>query len=211
MRIDCHFLTLPSDTPELRSGCEQALSRQPVNVIHSPGIVGDIRQARADAYSKGTAEFVSYVDPDDEVHPGAFEACLKFIDDRPSLAGCYTQMIKHIGTNVRVRSHPNWNVRTFIENGFNHTFIVRRNIIERVLTEHFDLLPRIWGQDRCILALAGLYGPFAEVPIIGYSYFQRATSTCVKFNHELGPAYFDRNIKATREMIYHLTPSQPRK
>lgn len=53
--------------------------------------------ARANAFRKGTAEYVAFVDADDEVVSGAFQAALDVLDARPEIVATYcdVQLIGH--------------------------------------------------------------------------------------------------------------------
>ena len=85
--IDVHILT-HGETQEQLDRCIASLDGQPV-IIH---VVQGIDEwppenGRRLGYSKGSAEFVSYVDPDDWVEPNAFDRLLAAIDKSDAAYG----------------------------------------------------------------------------------------------------------------------------
>ncbi|EWS77238.1 glycosyltransferase family 2 protein [Xylella taiwanensis] len=78
--LDVHILTLP-DTPvawvqQRRAAIAAAVAQAGYRVvIHElPGIIGHIGRGRARGYRLGTQPYVTYIDDDDVVLPGAFTA-----------------------------------------------------------------------------------------------------------------------------------------
>ncbi len=75
--IDVHIIRF-KEPDWMMDRCLSSLNGQPVN-IHI--VKGEAEfpafKARAKGFSKGHAPYVSYVDPDDEVKPGAYEKMLK--------------------------------------------------------------------------------------------------------------------------------------
>lgn len=79
-RTDCIVLWLPGQRADWRAKCDESLRGEPVAVHPVQGIPGDYPRARCESFKTGSLEFVSYVDPDDYVMPGAFEACTRLLD-----------------------------------------------------------------------------------------------------------------------------------
>ena len=72
-RVDVHVLQC-YEPPAWLDACLRSLETEPVNVHLRPGIQGQVGLARARAFRHGTAEYVAFVDADDEVVSGAFQA-----------------------------------------------------------------------------------------------------------------------------------------
>lgn len=75
-RIDVHVLTHEGTRQDWLEQCLESLRVEPVNttVIDNTGL--GVGAGRSRGYAIGTAPFVSYVDSDDYVLPGCFDACL---------------------------------------------------------------------------------------------------------------------------------------
>ena len=67
-RVDVHVLHC-YEPPEWIDACLRSLESEPVHVHLCAGIQGKVGLARANAFRQGTAEYVSFVDADDEVMP----------------------------------------------------------------------------------------------------------------------------------------------
>lgn len=66
------------------------LKDQPVN-LHFPDCVeANVGASRAAGFAMGTAEFVSFADPDDRILPGAVDACIAALDADPELGVAFT-------------------------------------------------------------------------------------------------------------------------
>ncbi len=87
-RVDVHVLHC-YEPPEWIDACLRSMADEPVNVHLCPGIKGKVGLARANAFRLGTADYVAFVDADDEVMPGAFEAALAILDSRPEIVATY--------------------------------------------------------------------------------------------------------------------------
>lgn len=86
--IDVHILTIPGREQWL-SECLQSLKDEPVNAFVVPGIVGNFPESRKNGYAEGSAEWVTYVDDDDRVIPGAFGQLEKAIQENPQYDAFY--------------------------------------------------------------------------------------------------------------------------
>jgi hypothetical protein len=75
--VDVHILTMPGMNQDWFEQAMESLRNEPVNVFVVPGYAGDLSRGRVDGYAQGTAPFVSHVDADDYVLPGAFDVCLQ--------------------------------------------------------------------------------------------------------------------------------------
>ena len=112
--------------------CLESLRDEPVSVHQVAGRVDDIGNARADAFKLGNSEYVSFVDPDDYVLQGGFEACYQQLEAHPEAAATYTfeYTAGIAGTYARHQQPHAW---------AHHLVVFRRTAIE----EHESLL-RSW-------------------------------------------------------------------
>lgn len=74
--IDVHMLVMPGEREDWRDQCLASLENEPVTLHVVNGILDDIGNARAKAFMLGDSDYVAFVDPDDYVLPGGFNACL---------------------------------------------------------------------------------------------------------------------------------------
>jgi len=79
--IDVHILKMGRDSEEYFESCLRSLENEPINVYFESGILGKLGQARINGFDHGSAEFVSYVDPDDIIKPGIFQKMISAWDD----------------------------------------------------------------------------------------------------------------------------------
>jgi glycosyltransferase involved in cell wall biosynthesis len=95
-RIDCHVLHCHEPKHWLMAALA-SLAAEPVTVHLRPGIPGRVGAARARAFAEGDAEYVAWLDGDDEVMPGAFAAALAVLDADPGVVSTYCdiQLIDH--------------------------------------------------------------------------------------------------------------------
>ena len=78
--LDVHVLTMPTTRPawaaQRRASIDGAIAAAgfPVVLHEIPGVVGHIGKGRAAGYALGVQPYVTYVDDDDWLEPGAFSA-----------------------------------------------------------------------------------------------------------------------------------------
>ncbi|ENO92743.1 hypothetical protein ACFQ4M_15990 [Thauera mechernichensis] len=83
-RIDCHVLTLHDSNPQWLRLMQADLDQAAVNQHWLPGVPGNIGAARAAGFRAGSAEFVTFADPDDRYDPTVFGALASLLDDLPT-------------------------------------------------------------------------------------------------------------------------------
>lgn len=132
--VDVHILTMPNDNMEWFKKCLESLEQEPVKIYISPGISEDIGNARANAFLRGTNEYVSFVDPDDYVLPGGFSACVDLIKSQNSYAAYTNEII--VGFSGTIYNNP------IIRDWVHHLLVFRRDIILEHLQIWRDWL---WG------------------------------------------------------------------
>jgi hypothetical protein len=91
-RVEVHVLS-HRRRPDWLTDTLESLAGEPCRVdLIAGGFEGQIGAARAFAFGLGTAEYVSFVDDDDYLLPGAMAACLAHLDAHPAAVGVYTDL-----------------------------------------------------------------------------------------------------------------------
>lgn len=177
--IDVHVLfpsTWTIQTATWRDECMASLAGHPINVHQLSGIPGNLRQARFNGYSMGTAPYISFVDPDDVVHPGAFASALNTLIQAPSnICGAYTNynMLSQYTGERRIRQLDNkWSrTRMISDMRLVHQIVVmKRDIVLPVYVNNWNSIPNIGNELFCLaILLAKQYNWIAD-PIVGYTW-----------------------------------------
>jgi hypothetical protein len=171
--IDIHIAHLPGENPEWWQQCQQSLAGHPVNIHNLDGVQGDVYATRRRGYSLGCAPWVSFVDPDDIVLPGAFESCLRTLEQDSSLAGAYTSsdLIDYQGEITRLNyTGRAWRRRfTWHDPQVHQIVVMPRKWVQLVLARFPDPDPDLrLMADRMIFALMSTLGDFAWTGTTGY-------------------------------------------
>lgn len=91
--IDVHVITLPTTNRQWLEHCLDSLADEPVTVHMVDGVVGNIGVGRSRGFSMGDHPYVSFVDPDDWVLEGCFEACIQALLENPDAGMAYTREV----------------------------------------------------------------------------------------------------------------------
>lgn len=171
-RIDCHVLYCHEPKNWLE-GALRSLENEPVNVHLCPGIAGHVGLARSNAFKQGSAEYVSFVDGDDEVMPGAFDAALAVLDAHPEVVSTYCD-IQLIGAPDGEGYIKNeWNpVKQLTHSAeVHHLHVMRRGAVEKCLVE----LAKWKGfEEYLLMGLLCQYGKHYHIPTQQYRFRQHA-------------------------------------
>ncbi len=188
--IDVHVLHTPTHR-RWHEECRASLQGAPIRVHAIDGSAPDfcLGTARAQGFSLGSSEFVSYVDDDDVVVPFAFEKCLRVLRGSPELAGVYTDeiLVDEIGgfvsPGVSIDPAPfvDWLplLRVPGQPGqfMHHLVVFRRAAIE----------PHLKGMEGRRIPepyLIAKAGSFARVPGVGYFWRIHPRNTFSGFSRE---------------------------
>lgn len=88
--VDTHVLIHHSlQRPAWLDQCLASLEGEPTNILLVRDAGTNVGALRAAAHAQGSAPLLSFVDDDDWVMPGAFQACIDALAD-PALVGAYT-------------------------------------------------------------------------------------------------------------------------
>jgi hypothetical protein len=89
--IDVHILNLPNERQDWLQACLHSLEGHPVQVHLIEGIKNHVGQGRILGFSQGHSDWVSFVDDDDLVKPGAFASVLESIVQFPQADAIFTR------------------------------------------------------------------------------------------------------------------------
>ncbi len=143
------------------------MQNEPVNVYVYDSASANIGALRADAFAVGAAPFLSFIDDDDWVAPGAFNACLSALRD-PAVVGAYTDWTAVCATGAYVPvSAGSWKPLYGLINYANilHTKVFRREPTMRLLDglRTWDTLEEAW-----LVGMLAANGRWQHVPVNGH-------------------------------------------
>jgi len=118
--IDIHVLTHSGTRQEWLDQCLESLASEPCTVHVVEGVEGSVGAGRAKGYALGSHPYVSFVDSDDFVLPGAVDACLEGLAKHSAV--CTLERAEHNGV-------PFFRVPT----PMHHLFACRRSAIEPLI------------------------------------------------------------------------------
>ena len=160
--VDVHVLYC-HEPPEWIAGCLDSLHAEPVTVYLRRGIAGKVGVARANAFRAGNAPYVAFVDGDDEVMPGAFDAALEVLESRPEVVSTYCD-IQLIGQPegvgyIKAPWDPASQLQRMAE--VHHLHVMRRSAVMPLLDE----LARWDGfEEYVLMGLLCRYGVHHHIP-----------------------------------------------
>lgn len=171
-RIDVHVLHC-HEPPEWIDACLRSLAAEPVNVHLCKGIKGKVGLARANAFRNGGAEYVAFVDANDTVVPGAFDAALAVLDNDNEVVATYCdiQLINE-PDGVGYFKAP-WNPLTqlFHASEVHHLHVMRRTAVEA----HLEELEKWDGYEEYVLmGLICQYGTQHHIDKAWYRFRQHS-------------------------------------
>jgi hypothetical protein len=143
--IDVHVLTMPGDNKEWFDKCMNSLKEESVNIQVCSGIKDDLGKARALAFRASNSNYVSWVDPDDYVLAGGFEACIDAIEKENTVAACTQEYITGISGKV--------DDKTFCNDWVHHLIVIKREIALKYLSdfENWDHNKATKSEGRCFI------------------------------------------------------------
>ena len=141
--LDVHILVMDY-TPKVwveqcRASLEVAVAQAgfPVFLHFLPGIYGHLGQARRAGYSRGTAEYVTHVDDDDYVLPGAFVSLLPHMQARATAITTGETIELEDGST---RAMPDRQ---------HHLAVFRRDYIDTLTLDAFKHFPDQYALNEC--------------------------------------------------------------
>ena len=164
--VDVHILTMRNHPPYGRREnlpyILDVLSREPVNVhLVDVDEVGCETNMRIKALKMGTSEWVGWVDPDDELIPGAYQMLLDYKESHPFVWS--NELVNTFNSDGKL-------VSTVIYKEPHHMMIVHRDVLD------FEALNKT--KFSTVLALHPLKAIGMHVNEIGYVWNRHADSDC---------------------------------
>ena len=170
---DTHVILLPDTQKEWWQACRQSMENEPIRIHEVEGAPGHIGKGRAKGFALGDSPYVSCVDPDDLVVPGAFAACIEALERHPEACGAYTDEY-HIDADGKtiqkgLWSGREWNPLLQLEPRYlHHLFVMRRRFVAPHLQELSDKWPYL--ADFVLKGLLAAHGPWIHVDRFGYKW-----------------------------------------
>lgn len=168
--VDCHVLIDPSRADKTQLILQQ-LADEPVHVWQVPARPGEITAARIDAFSLGQAPYVCWVDDDDELTPGIFDALIYALDKNPHACGAFCSEA-HIGEDnqiimIKPGQDDTWSVQAMIDQHpfVHHIALMRRSLLDFHVPA-IRAFPRVG--DQLLIWLMAMHGNWVHVPVVGY-------------------------------------------
>jgi len=172
LKVDTHALLLPETNQNWWDECRATLKNEPINLLTTDGIRGHIGKARAKGFQLGESPYISFVDPDDLVIPGAFSACIKTLEAHPDACGTYTDeiLIESSGRKIRpgfFSGHP-WNPLHMLEPQYMHHLLVMRRTAVLPYLKELDKWPNL--AEFVLKGLMVQSGPWVRTNLVGYQW-----------------------------------------
>ncbi len=213
-KIDVHVLLLPGTDKKLWGECLETLKDEPVNLHILDGIQGHIGKGRYNGFVQGDSPYVSCVDPDDLVIPGAFAACLEALENNPTACGAYTDelIIDMNGEVIKpgIWSKIPWNPLRQLEPKYlHHIYVMRRSMVEKY---YLEILRWRSMTDYVLKCLLSSQGPWIHVDQFGYKWRMKPGSAHTQFPPSIVCAAQWRVIPVLREVakkyksVLHVEP-----
>ena len=172
--IDVHIGHMPEDNPHWWKQCEESLKDHPITVHNFESVKFNTRKTREIGFSLGTHPFVSFVDPDDFVYPGAFQKCLDILLQYPDVVGVNT-------LSNKIKIHPNGRVERSLMHPFvghyaypnggqrfvHQLTVMRRDAVLAALNENNDIKADGGGEMHLYKKLCK-YGKWYTLNFVGY-------------------------------------------
>ena len=189
--IDVHILHMPNENQDWWKSCEASLGGHPINIHNCNGIEGHIGLARKLAYEKGSAPYVAFVDPDDIVLPGGFQACLDVIEQSPDVCGVYSMSeVFTYDKDVPRLLHPyrTWSLMEMRLNTveIHQLTVMRREDVMEFNEQIFPDIPvsNVMHNTAMFLAMADKK-PWKAVDYVGYRWRNHPEGAHIKLQDSL--------------------------
>ena len=172
MLVDTHVILMSDSNEKWWDECQDSLAGEPVNIHVIEGVKGHIGKGRVKGFIEGKSPYVSCVDPDDLIIPGAFEKCIEALEDNPEACGAYTDelLIDERGRTIRpgIWSGRDWNPLLQLEPQYlHHIYVMRRCFVAKHLTE-LGRWPHL--AEFVLKGLLVNHGPWIHVDSFGYKW-----------------------------------------
>lgn len=204
--IDVHVLHSQHEYQPWWEQCLQSLQNQPINIFELDGIPGDIRQARYNGFTQGTAPYVSFVDPDDFVYPDTYQKCLEELQLNPHVCGVYT--MSHVIRDDQVdlmHEYRPWSLELHSTNicEVHQVTVMKRELVLDCYKQCFDDIPlHLYNQAYLYLHLAQ-HSPWKAINHIGYGWRDHNGG-----NHNIRIHQFPDGLMKLQNQVYNRVLSE---
>jgi hypothetical protein len=163
---------MPNENKQWWEECQQSLKDEHITIHNVMGTFGDLRDSRSRGFRLGTAEYVSFVDPDDSIIPGSFERCVRALDDHPNVCGVYTtsNTMNEAGVITGMVHRP-WKRTKFPDMMEIHQLtVMRREHVIDVLDNHYQDIPKMLPTELWMYWAMAVRAPWLALNHIGYNW-----------------------------------------
>lgn len=160
--IDVHVLTHSGTRADWLDQCLESLAREPCTVHVVQGVEGNIAAGREIGFGLGEHPYVTFVDSDDYVLPGAMDAICEALQQTPSVCAREMVLAENGGLYGPMTKH--------------HLFALRRSVI----APHLPRYGQRFAQTHCVTALARICHPH-EIDAVTYVWRQHDKQTHRRF------------------------------
>lgn len=181
-RVDVHIVIGPNE-PWLTE-CVQSLMHEDVHIWFVPKVDGNTAAAREAGFRKGTAEYVSFVDPDDLIMPGIFAKCVHALDNHPHWVGVYTDEVLIDRNGAFIMN--GWSVDHLVfepmgychelMQGVHHLRVLRRSVVEKCLPLKTKRIP-----EPVLMHQLRQYGVLRHLFVVGYQWRVHGQNTFLSY------------------------------
>lgn len=178
--IDIHMAIGENADPRWLELCLKSLENEPITLHIIEPVMGDFGEMRKRGLSKGTHEFVGWVDPDDMIIPGSYQMLLNVIGRNE-----FAWMNEQVWDLTRDKSRV-YNI--WEEQRPHHMHIIRR--------DSFDLkdIPELIGkEDRHKKWLYGMSETGGHLNQVGYIWRNYSSSSTREYFRHHGGTNAARN------------------
>lgn len=184
-RVDVHMVI--GRREQWLQECLDSLKNEPINLFTVHRVEGDTGAARTQAFTMGTAEYVSFVDPDDKVVPGIFTKCTDILDDNPDVVGVYTDQVlinRHgdylmDGWSINEQPFLRFGYRPELSQGHHNLYVLRREEVEKCLPLKTKRMPEV-----VLIHELKRLGSIHHLKEIGYFWRIHGKNTCLTYTKD---------------------------
>ncbi len=178
-KVDVHIVV--SQNEPWFPQCFDSLKNEPVNIFYIDAIPGHTSAARTLGFLNGDSEYVSFVDPDDEVIPGIFSDCIEILEKDKSLSGVYTDEILINANGEFLNNGWSMNPPTLpwlqeLHQGIHHLRVLRRSAVMKCLPLKTKRMPEI-----ILMHEIKKCGPLHHLNKIGYKWRIHGSNTYMTY------------------------------
>jgi len=192
--IDVHILHLPNENKQWLKQCEESLVKEPIIIHNLNGIQGNIKKSRLDGFKLGTAPYVSFIDPDDYIIPGAFEKCLSALN--PNICGVCTSY-KIIDTESATENI--FEPRKCYE--IHQLVVMNREDVLEAFEKYYDEIPDNGGNEIYLYSAMRQKKSWKHIKFCGYAWRDHLNGSHYKY----GPKYYYGLFKKIEETFPNLS------